>query len=138
MKRRHALAIVAAFALAIPAAYGAYPAVTTESVQETITGPNYLYIEEFEIGLGTVPNEAIAKAQTWVKIMRETGEFTRVRLFVHNTGPRFALYILAETDNWQSIETGFEKLFEAIPTLMDEPITWATHSDNLLSEIPVE
>jgi len=103
-----------------------------------ITGSNYLYIQEIEIGFGMVANEAIAEAQGWVKTMRETGEFKSVRLFIHNTGPRFALYILAEPNNWQSIETGFEKWFAAHPEIMNQPFKWGTHSDNLLSEIPVE
>ena len=90
MKRRHALAVVAALALAIPAAYWASPPIEAEPVQgaDVITGPTYLYLEE--------------------------------------------------TDNWQSLETGFEKLLAALPDFMDEPFRWAGHSDNLLSEIPVE
>jgi hypothetical protein len=101
-----------------------------------ITG-NYLYIEEFEIAPGQVPNEAVAEISEWVGIMRETGEFKSVKLYMHNTGPRFALYILAEPNSWQAIETGYEKLFEAIPDLMDRPYKFGKHSDNLLSEIPV-
>ncbi len=140
MKRRHAFAVVAALALAIPAAYWASPPIEAEPVQQAdvITGPTYLYLEEFEIAPGQIPNEAIAEMTEWVKIMRESGEFTSVRLFIHNTGPRFALYLLIETDNWQSLETGFEKLLAALPEFMDEPFRWAGHSDNLLSEIPVE
>ena len=110
-----------------------------EKPQENpITGSNYLYIEELEIGFGMVANEAIAEAQGWVKTMRETGEYKSVRLFIHNTGPRFALYILAEPNNWQSIETGAEKWFAAHPELMSQPFKWGAHSDNLLSEISVE
>jgi hypothetical protein len=139
MKRRHALPIIAVFALAIPAAYLATPVVNPEPLQEdVITGPTYLYIEEFEIAPGQIPNEAIAEATEWVKILRESGEFTSVRLFIHNTGPRFALYLLLETDNWQSFETGFEKLLAEISDFMDEPFRWGRHADNLLSEIPVE
>lgn len=110
-----------------------------EKPQENpITGSNYLYIEEMEIGFGMVANEAIAEAQGWVKTMRETGEYKSVRLFIHNTGPRFALYILAEPNNWQSIETGAEKWLAAHPEIMSQPFKWGAHSDNLLSEIPVE
>jgi hypothetical protein len=139
MKRWHALAVVAVFVLALPAAYRASSVLeSAPNQQDVITGPTYLYIEEMEIGPGQVPNEAISEMQGWVKAMRETGEFTSVRLFIHNTGPRFALYVLAETDNWQSIETGFEKFFEAYPSIMEEPFRWGTHTDNLLSEIIVE
>lgn len=136
MKRWQVLTVGAAIALAIPAAYWAYPVVAAESVQE-VPG-SYLYIAEYEFGTGQVINDGIAEAQTWVKAMRETGDFTSVRLFVHHTGPRAAVYILAETDNWQSIETGWEKLTEALPAIMEEPIKWGSHSDNLLSEIVVE
>jgi len=98
---------------------------------------NYLYIEEFEIAPGQVPNQAIAMGSDVVRIMRETGEFKSVKLYWHHTGPRLALYILAEPNSWQAIETGFAKMFEAMPDFMDEPYTFGMHSDNLLSEIPV-
>lgn len=106
--------------------------------QNPIVGPNYLYIEELEISAGMVPNEAIAEAQGWVKTMRESGEYKSVRLFIHNTGPRFALYIFMEPNNWQSIEAGANKFFAAHPEIMDKPFKWGAHSDNLLSEINVE
>ncbi len=103
-----------------------------------ILGPNYLYIEEFQFVPGQVPNQMIAEAQGWVKAMRNTGEFKSVRLFIHNTGPAFALYILAEPNSWQAIETGFEKFFAAYPNMMNEAQRWGPHTDNLLSEIPVQ
>jgi hypothetical protein len=109
--------------------------------QETsspITGQQYLYIEEFEIATDTVPNDAIAELSGWVTGLRETGEFKSVRLYIHNTGPRFALYILLEPKNWQSLETGMEKFLAANPGIMSEPYKFGLHSDNLLSEIPVE
>lgn len=116
-------------------------AANTEAKDEKaipLLGPNYLYIEEFEIGIGQTISEAITKTTEWVKLMRKTGEFKSVRLYMHNTGPKLALYILAEPNNWQSIETGFKKLLDSIPDFMDEPTKFATHSDNLLSEIKVE
>ncbi len=107
--------------------------------QETpaVIGENYLYIEELEIAPGTVPNEAIAELSDWVRARRGTGEYKSVRLYIHNTGPRFALYILMEPNSWQAIETGAEKWFEAMPDIMDQPFVWGKHSDNLLAEIPV-
>ncbi len=39
-----------------------------------IVGGNYLYIEEYVIGPGMIPNEAIAKASEWVRALRATGE----------------------------------------------------------------
>lgn len=107
--------------------------------QETTppTAERYLYIEDFEIAPGQIPSEAVAAASEWVRVMRETGEFENVKLYMHHTGPRFALYVLAETSSRQAINDGFEKMFEAMPDWMDQPYEFATHSDNLLSEIPV-
>jgi hypothetical protein len=135
MRKWHALA-----GLAVAVAAGAF--VTGSSAiraqQQPIVGPDYLYIEEFEITRGMVPNDAIAEASDWVRGMRNTGEFRSVKLYIHNTGPRFALYILAEPNSWQALETGFEKFFAARPDIMSSPLPWGLHSDNLLSEIPVE
>ncbi len=102
------------------------------------TGPNYLYIQVYEISPGAVPNEAITQAQEWVKGWRETGEFKSVRLFLHHTGPRFALYIFGEPNSWQSIEDGVNKFMAANPDFMATPFNWGAHSDNLLNEILVE
>lgn len=99
---------------------------------------NYLYIEEFQVPTGMTPNEAIAEGQMWVKSYRATGEYKSVRLFLHNTGPSFSVYVLLEPNSWQSIETGQAKFFEAQPDFMDRPWKFALHSDNLLSEVPVE
>ncbi len=109
-----------------------------EKQQESPFTTNYLYIEEMEIGPGMVVNVGIMEAQSWVKTMRNTGDFKSVRLFIHHTGPRFAIYLLAEPNSWQSIETGLEKWIAAHPELMSQPWKWGTHSDNLLSEISVE
>jgi len=56
---------------------------------------------------------------------------------MHHTGPKAAVYILAEPKSWQSIETGFEQWMDAI-AVMTTPWKWASHSDDLLSEIPVK
>ena len=109
-----------------------------EQQQQPILGPNYLFIDVFKIGPGQTPNEAIEKVSGFARIMRETGEFKSVRLFIHNTGPELALYLLIEPNNWQAIETGFGKFFEALPDLFDQPLKIGRHYDNLLSEIIVE
>ncbi len=85
-----------------------------------------------------VPDEAIARLSGWVRSLRKTGEFKSVRLYIHNTGPRFSLYILTEPKNWQSIETGFEKFLAANPEIMSGPLGFGRHTDNLLSEVSVE
>jgi len=116
---------------------------TAASAQEQapaspISGSNYLYIQEYEIGPGTVPDDAVSLAQEWVKKFRATGEYKSVRLYIHNTGPRFALYILMEPKSWQAIEDGANKFFAANPEIMNQPFNWGAHSDNLLSEISVD
>jgi hypothetical protein len=112
---------------------GAAPS-SEQDVQEV----NYLYIEEFEFPSGSVVVEGIAEASQWVRDLRATGEFKSVRLYMHHTGPRFALYLFAEPRDWQAIETGFAKFFEARPDIMESPFNWAGHSDNVLSEVPVQ
>ncbi len=140
MRKWRVFVLMAAFVLAIPAVYHASPSATPEPSQQeaVITGPNYLYIAAWEVGPDQVPNEAIEEVKGWVRIFRETGEYKSVRMFIHNTGPRFALYVLFEPNSWQSIETGMEKALEAIPEWMANPMKFSTHWDNLLSEIPVE
>jgi hypothetical protein len=137
MKKRYLLvAGVLMFLLAVTAS----PLMRSQETKKQVTpliGENYLYIEEFEIGPGMTMNKAIAESKDSVRGMRKTGEFKSVRLYIHNTGPRFAVYILAEPKSWQSIETGFAKFLATMPDFGDRPV-WFTHSDNLVSEIPVE
>ena len=109
-----------------------------EASSSVITGPNYLYIQEYEISPGTVPKDAIAVAQELVKGFRATDEYKSVRLFIHNTGPLFAIYILMEPNSWQAIEDGANKFFAANPGFFDNAFNWGKHSDNLLNEVPVE
>ena len=100
-----------------------------------ITGGNYLYIEEYVIGPGMIPSEAVAKASKWVRTYRESGAYKSVRLYIHNTGPAFGLYILSEPKSWQTMEIGAREVEKEI---MSERWEWADHSDNLVSEILVE
>ena len=107
-------------------------------IEDSFEAANLLYIESFELAPGAVPNEAIAQAQGWAKSYRATGEYKSVRLFVHHTGPNFALYLMLEPKSWQAIQDGQNKFFEARSEEMDKPFNWANHSDNLLSEIPLD
>ena len=132
------LVTIVAIALAVGGGVAVFGGAMAQEAASPITGENYLYIEEYEIGPNMVTNEAIAKASGWVREFRKTGEFKSVRLYIHNTGPRFSLYIFAEPKNWQSIETGFEKFLAANPEIMSEPLGFGRHTDNLLSEISVE
>ena len=107
-------------------------------VEDSFASANLLYIEEFEIAPGVAVNEAVAEMQEWVKGYRETGEYKSVRLFFHHTGPKLAVYLLLEPKSWQAIQDGQNKFFEANADLFDNPFNWGGHSDNLLTEIPVE
>jgi hypothetical protein len=107
-------------------------------VEDSYASANLLYIEEFELAAGATMNKAVAEMQEWVKGYRETGEYKSVRLFFHHTGPKLAVYILLEPNSWQAIQDGQNKFFEANADLMDKPFNWSGHSDNLLTEIPVE
>jgi hypothetical protein len=134
--KRFLVAIVTVFAIALAA--GTSVIAQDDAAEAGISGSNYLYIEEFELAPGAIPNEAIAEAQGWVRAYRGTGEYNSVRLFIHNTGPRFAIYLLLEPKSWQAIEDGQAKFFEANAETMDQPFNWGAHSDNLLGEIHVE
>lgn len=136
INKHFSMIVFSAFILALSA--GTLVIAQDDTGEEAISGSNYLYIEEFELAPGAVTNEAIAEAQDWVKGYRATGEYKSVRLFIHNTGPRFALYMLLEQKSWQAIEDGQAKFFAANPELMDRSFNWGVHSDNLLGEIPVE
>lgn len=131
--------ILAASGVMLFASFVAVGVTSVLAQQETTppTAEHFLYIENFEIAPGQIPNEAVAEASNWVRLMRETGEFESVKLYMHHTGPRFALYMLAETSSWEAINAGFEKLFEAMPDWMDQPYKFGKHGDNVLSEIPV-
>jgi hypothetical protein len=134
--------IGALFALALAFAAGALvsgglfpaarPALAQEQQQQT-----YVYMEEFTLAPGQSWNGAVREISGWVRDMRATGEFRSVRLFGHHTGPSLSFYVMAETDTWQAIDAGFGKFFAGRPNMMDEPFQFAGHSDNLLTEIPV-
>ena len=99
----------------------AAPAASTPA--NVITGPRYLYIEEFEIPTGTAPSDAVAEASGWVRDLRKTGEYRDVRLLIHNTGPAFSLYIMMEPNSWQALETGANKFFAARPDILGKPFS---------------
>jgi hypothetical protein len=127
-----------AILLSLGALLGATIVLARQQPSSPITGANYLYIEEYEIPAGASINDVIAEASQWVRDFRNTGEYKSVRLFIHNSGPALALYILQEPNNWQAIETGANKFFAARPDIMSNPIKWGRRSDNILNEIPVE
>ena len=72
-----------------------------------------------------------------VRVMRKSGHWKSVRLFFHDTGPDVAVYVLGEPNSWQDIEDGNEKMVNEMK-IMNSPFPWASHSDNLLTEIRVQ
>jgi hypothetical protein len=57
---------------------------------------------------------------------------------LHAWGPDVALYLVMEPKSWQAIETGYDKLRAAHPDIMTSPWRWGDHSDNIVTEIPVQ
>ncbi len=136
---RRGLVALAVVALVTTAGVGTTLIWAQEKESEnTAAETRYLYISEFEIGPDQSFNEALAEGTKWVKIYRETGDFSSVRLYMHHTGPRAALYILLETESWQAIESGHAKWIAAMPDFFDKKMKFRSHSDNLLTEIDVK
>ncbi|MEJ2547107.1 MAG: hypothetical protein P8125_04745 [Gemmatimonadota bacterium] len=132
MKRFSLLAVLSIVILATVFMAGRASAVS--EVQET----NYLVIESFELGPDQTINQEIERLSEWVRILRNTGKHSSVRLFMHHWGPETALYIMSETSDWGAIGTMVDDLFAEIPEFMDQEWGFAGHSDNILTEIPVE
>ena len=63
-----------------------------DTAEESISGSNYLYIEEFELSPGAIPNEAIAEAQGWVRTYRETGEYNTLNWQLADQDTRYAQF----------------------------------------------
>lgn len=99
--------------------------------------PNYLSISEFEIAPGISVAGAVEKITGTVKALKNTGDYKSVKLYIHSTGPRLSLYVISEPKSWQAIETGWRKVAASEPGIRTDPV-WFTHSDNIMTEIPVE
>jgi hypothetical protein len=132
VKRFSLLAVLSIVILATVFMAGRASAVS--EVQET----NYLVIESYELGPDQTINQEIERLSEWVRILRNTGKHSSVRLFMHHWGPETALYIMSETSDWGAIGTMVDDLFAEIPEFMDQEWGFAGHSDNILTEIPVE
>ena len=132
MKRFSLLTMLSLVILAIGVIAGRASIVS--EAQET----NYIVIEEFELGPDQTINEGIERLSEWVRIIRDTGKHSSVRLFLHEWGPETAIYIVSETSDWSAIGTLFADLLAEIPNLADQKWGFAGHSDNILTEIPVE
>ncbi len=109
-------------------------ALATAQAQET----NYLVIEEFEISPSMSMSDGTAQLSGWVSALRATGKHNSVRLFFHDWGPNAAFYIVSETTDWAAIGTIFADVIAADPGFTTRPFGFAGHSDNILTEIPVQ
>ena len=132
MKRIPSLLIVGATAAILGLFVGT--GWTTWQPQET----NYLVIEEFEIGPNMSVNDGTARLSKWVQALRATGKHSSVRLFFHDWGPEAAFYLVSETTDWGAIGTIFADVVAVEPDFMSQPFGFAGHSDNILTEIPVQ
>ena len=132
MKRIGIIAVVALAGVALGLVAGRGLSATAQ--EET----NYMVIQEFTLGEGQSVNEGIAEMSDWVRAFRATGKHSSVRLFMHEWGSEAAFYIISETNDWSAIGTMFADLLAAKGEFMDEPFGFASHSDEILAEIPVE
>lgn len=132
MKRNLLLSVLALVVLTVGVVAGRAFALSQEQEK------NYLVVQEFEFGGGQTLNEAIEQLSEWVRIMRDTGKHSSVRLFMHEWGPKSALYIVNETNDWDAIGSLFDDLLAEIPDFPNQRWGFAGHSDNILAEIPVD
>ncbi|HUE89226.1 MAG TPA: hypothetical protein VMO26_24375 [Vicinamibacterales bacterium] len=110
---------------------------TSAAGAQAQSAARYLLIDECEIPAGTVVNDAIRQASSYVAAFRKTGEYNSVRLFMHSYGPRLSLYRISEPKSWQSIVGGFDKFVAATPAFQTSPVVCASHSDNIVREVEV-
>jgi hypothetical protein len=106
--------------------------------QPTQPTDSLMVIEEFEIPAGVTASAAIEESSQSIRVLRKTGDFKSARLFMHSWGPKFALYVILEPNSWQALKTGSDKLFAARPETRAAPFKWASHSDNIVTEVPVK
>lgn len=132
MKRIRSLFIVGVASATVGLVVGTVLAETKEPKTR------YLVIEEFEMGPDMSMDDGIARLSGWVRALRASGKHSSVRLFLHDWGPELALYIVSETDDWGAIGTIFDDVIAAEPDVMKKPLGFVGHSDNILTEIPVE
>ncbi len=111
---------------------------STTEVSDPFHGDNFMYIADWAIAPGQIPNESIEEAKRYVRGLRATGELTSVRLFIHNTGPSFSVYIVLESPDWASIEAGWSSFLGVNPDILASPWKRGRHQDNIISEIVVE
>ena len=99
---------------------------------------NYLVIEEFQIAPDMSINESQERLSAWVRGLRDTGKHSSVRLFLHDWGSEISFYIVSETTDWNAVGDIFGDVIAVEPDLVDQPLGFSGHSDEILTEVPVE
>ena len=96
----------------------------------------YLYFSAWGLDGDKTINENVAQVMTFAQNMKTSGKFTSVRVFMHNTGEKLAIYTLAEAEGWNNLGAGVA--FAESKIDFDKPAPFGdTHSDDILVEIPM-
>jgi|TARA_B100001971_G_C17880343_1_gene377746 hypothetical protein len=96
----------------------------------------FLYFSAWGIDGDKTLNENVAQVMTFAQNMKTSGKFKSVRVFMHHTGEKLAIYTLAEAEGWNNLGAGVA--FAESKIDMDKPAPFGdTHSDDILVELPM-
>ena len=96
----------------------------------------FLYFSAWGLDGDKTINENVAQVMTFAQNMKTSGKFTSVRVFMHNTGEKLAIYTLAEAEGWNNLGAGVA--FAESKIDFDKPAPFGdTHSDDILVELPM-
>ena len=96
----------------------------------------FLYFSAWGLDGDKTINENVAQVMTFAQNMKTSGKFKSVRVFMHHTGEKLAIYTLPEAEGWNNLGAGVA--FAESKIDMDKPAPFGdTHSDDILVEIPM-
>ena len=96
----------------------------------------FLYFSAWGLDGDKTINENVAQVMTFAQNMKTSGKFKSVRVFMHHTGEKLAIYTLAEAEGWNNLGAGVA--FAESKIDFDKPAPFGdTHSDDILIEIPM-
>jgi len=96
----------------------------------------FLYFSSWGIDGDLSINENITQVMTFAQNMKASGKFKSVRVFMHHTGEKLAIYTLAEAEGWNNVGAGVA--FAESKIDFDKPAPFGdTHSDDILVELPM-
>ena len=94
----------------------------------------FLYFSAWGLDGDKTINENVAQVMTFAQNMKTSGKFKSVRVFMHHTGEKLAIYTLAEAEGWNNLGAGVAYAESKID--MDKPAPFGdTHSDDILVEL---